>query len=480
MTALAQICASDPECHTMGVFEGVFTKRGDVELSECPAAGAFEEVFVRRGRWRKTPNETHHTHGDVIRLAEHVASGPLSFEHTLPRVTSPELSKIIDPISAVPCASSCAHTAATLLEHSCMVQHTNGHMIFGMDSGAQIVVKNTFINATNFDYDSLQDFIKERKVQSCPARSYNIDDIDDTAFKDGNFALWSSMPRGNPESTAPEAAFKTASSLCESDQIRWDSMPCLKNDLEVSLVDAPCQDTTAVENVGETSFNSLNERLVYESRLRSLRMSGTSIQKTIDQTVFHDQEMQNQLESGLCMGAQRDFILDAAFGQYPTSWFGGMFDSGMTAAESLLVCGTFQHQQQPPPPPVSTSLHQPPPPPPPFGTAPAASPVLRLAEAIAPPALGGPELPSIGSMLHREGGCKPCTFFHTRGCENKSECEFCHLCGPGEKKRRLKALKHTKREETLSALLRAKAKLASYSYTSGGSLDNLDMDMIVE
>merc|ERR1719389_160475 len=106
----------------------------------------------------------------------------------------------------------------------------------------------------------------------------------------------------------------------------------------------------------------------------------------------------------------------------------------------------------------------PPPPPPPFQAADAAAPaILRLADAIAPPELGSAELPSIGSLLHHKGECKPCTFFHTRGCENKEDCKFCHLCGPGEKKKRLKQLKAAQREATWLALENAKATLASYN-----------------
>ncbi|CAJ1461463.1 unnamed protein product [Effrenium voratum] len=39
---------------------------------------------------------------------------------------------------------------------------------------------------------------------------------------------------------------------------------------------------------------------------------------------------------------------------------------------------------------------------------------------------------------HDTSTCRPCAFFHTRGCENGSNCSFCHLCPPGEKKRRQK------------------------------------------
>merc|ERR1711879_767368 len=54
------------------------------------------------------------------------------------------------------------------------------------------------------------------------------------------------------------------------------------------------------------------------------------------------------------------------------------------------------------------------------------------------PALGSPELPSTGSAGHSSGRCKPCAFLHNRGCENGITCDFCHLCEPGEKKRRHK------------------------------------------
>lgn len=91
-------------------------------------------------------------------------------------------------------------------------------------------------------------------------------------------------------------------------------------------------------------------------------------------------------------------------------------------------------------------------------TGPAAEPrqrVLRLADHLAaaagdiamPPSPASPlrdgaeaeeELPSMGSAGHRFGTCKPCAFLHTKGCANGKQCTFCHLCEPGEKKRRQK------------------------------------------
>mmetsp|Transcript_75736 Transcript_75736/g.216887 ORF Transcript_75736/g.216887 Transcript_75736/m.216887 type:complete len:315 (+) Transcript_75736:105-1049(+) len=43
---------------------------------------------------------------------------------------------------------------------------------------------------------------------------------------------------------------------------------------------------------------------------------------------------------------------------------------------------------------------------------------------------------SQGSSSHASGHCKPCAFFHTKGCASGEECSFCHLCDEGEKKRR--------------------------------------------
>jgi len=48
------------------------------------------------------------------------------------------------------------------------------------------------------------------------------------------------------------------------------------------------------------------------------------------------------------------------------------------------------------------------------------------------------ELPSKGSALHPWGACKPCAFVFEVGCANGVNCQFCHLCEPGEKKRRKK------------------------------------------
>lgn len=57
-------------------------------------------------------------------------------------------------------------------------------------------------------------------------------------------------------------------------------------------------------------------------------------------------------------------------------------------------------------------------------------------------------LPSRGSALHRYGACRPCAFIHREGCRSGSECQFCHLCDPGERKARKKERLASRREET--------------------------------
>jgi len=56
-------------------------------------------------------------------------------------------------------------------------------------------------------------------------------------------------------------------------------------------------------------------------------------------------------------------------------------------------------------------------------------PATEVSEAVCAPA-------SVGSVEHGTGRCKPCAFFHTRGCQLGSGCLFCHVCPPGEKRRR--------------------------------------------
>jgi hypothetical protein len=88
--------------------------------------------------------------------------------------------------------------------------------------------------------------------------------------------------------------------------------------------------------------------------------------------------------------------------------------------------------------------------------------VLRLDEVLKEPELGSPELPTVGSAAHRFGNCKPCAFVHTKGCENGVECPYCHICRPGEKKRRQRDKLERRRE-----LLRWQESMATATAVGG-------------
>lgn len=132
--------------------------------------------------------------------------------------------------------------------------------------------------------------------------------------------------------------------------------------------------------------------------------------------------------------------------------------SGLSAAPAYepalpnVQCATL-----PPPPPTAppaqifelTTLMLPPPP--------LQAPQLRIAEALPETRLGTAEMPTVGSAEHHSGNCKPCAFLFTKGCNSGLSCSFCHLCAPGEKKRRQK-IKH------------ATAKMSAKLATSGSDL----------
>jgi len=49
-----------------------------------------------------------------------------------------------------------------------------------------------------------------------------------------------------------------------------------------------------------------------------------------------------------------------------------------------------------------------------------------------------PNRQSLGSLGHAQGQCRPCAWIHkdAGGCRNGTSCSYCHLCPPGELKRR--------------------------------------------
>lgn len=56
--------------------------------------------------------------------------------------------------------------------------------------------------------------------------------------------------------------------------------------------------------------------------------------------------------------------------------------------------------------------------------------------------------PSVGSVLHGSGLCKPCAWlWKPTGCANGVECRHCHLCPEGEIRRRRKVNQSTRRRK---------------------------------
>jgi len=74
--------------------------------------------------------------------------------------------------------------------------------------------------------------------------------------------------------------------------------------------------------------------------------------------------------------------------------------------------------------------------------------------------LGTPEYPSLGSGGHLARRCKPCAFV-MKGCNSGVNCPFCHLCAPGEKKRRRKERMSTRKGGSSSVTNRLRSSLSS-------------------
>mmetsp|Transcript_108153 Transcript_108153/g.316234 ORF Transcript_108153/g.316234 Transcript_108153/m.316234 type:complete len:219 (-) Transcript_108153:135-791(-) len=66
-------------------------------------------------------------------------------------------------------------------------------------------------------------------------------------------------------------------------------------------------------------------------------------------------------------------------------------------------------------------------------------------ELLGAPSVGSQGMPTVGSLGHWMGTCKPCAFAF-KGCQNGAACHFCHLCLPGEKQRRRKLSKLATKE----------------------------------
>lgn len=64
----------------------------------------------------------------------------------------------------------------------------------------------------------------------------------------------------------------------------------------------------------------------------------------------------------------------------------------------------------------------------------------------------GTEHDSVGSLLHDSGRCRPCAFFHGKGCKSGASCLFCHKCTAQERGRRKRWVRRM-RADLLSTML---------------------------
>lgn len=172
-------------------------------------------------------------------------------------------------------------------------------------------------------------------------------------------------------------------------------------------------------------------------------------------------------KDGQDLGSLADFVVERQSKSLPASGIGlppglsGVCSGPSSASEYVCAETELRGSSFNPPPayePVLPNLQSvalPPPPPmtPPtfspaaqvseltsfaLNPAPPQAPQLRIAEHLPDTPVGTPELPTVGSFGHHLGTCKPCAFLFTKGCSSGVTCSFCHLCPPGEKKRRQK------------------------------------------
>jgi len=279
-----------------------------------------------------------------------------------------------------------------------------------------LVVRNTFLDAPVGRPISLEGFFNERVVHSCPAsRPTSFDEI--------------GCPPGLEDLAPPGLSFgapyvstsKVSGAVDPSDA---ESPPfTIKN----TFIDAPVLRPMSLDGF----FKEREIKSCPQSRFAS----------------FDDCGLPPGMESILESLSQQKLC--------PQSRFASFDDCGLPPGmESILeyalseahhpVClETMPPVGTPTPPPVvelcpvlMATNPAPPVPAPPVAPRPADSFVLRLSDALAEPNVGSLAMPTKGSAGHGVGTCKPCAFFFTKGCESGVNCEFCHLCGPEEKKKR--------------------------------------------
>lgn len=323
------------------------------------------------------------------------------------------------------------------------------------DYPAPVVIKNTFLDSPNDPTESLEGFFQEREIRSCPPGAMVPPGLKLLKVHEKLPDVEEEDSRADSTSHAGTDTVSHAGtnsiSLGFAD-IEYPSM-VIKN----TFIDSPASQPTSLDNFlqDRETRSAPGSGLVGPPGLRrneiaeQSRVIDTPLNSAMyEQPMITGDALRNALEKATSPDKDKEPAPVPAVQQsqvLSTPFPSAMYEQPMISADATYAGASLKAAGEPPmpPPPSEQAPSLEPvagPPPPPAVKADEARPlkVVRIADALPTPELGSAEMPTVGSAGHRLGTCKPCAFMHTKGCTNGQECPFCHLCAPGERKRRQK------------------------------------------
>jgi len=324
------------------------------------------------------------------------------------------------------------------------------------DYPAPVFIKNTFIETADDPHASLVEFMHPRVAQSCPnsaiqtgappglAVSEVSPDALSKAIASHEAAEKEAKARNGKQAKADDATPAAA----VSQPTMW---PRTMSGDQLAEMAAAAEATEAASPVCRPghwprtmSGDGLDELCAAAAAVTPERGTGSGVKQTEDIGMTPSPSPVRPMQWPRTMSADTlEFTLQTHHGGSPDCSAvmthpqqAGMVQVPMAPPPPYCAPGFSQDESFPPPPatPALGLLDAEEPAPPNWAAA--IAPVLRLSEALPEPELGTPECPTKGSVAHRYNNCKPCAFLHTKGCTNGIECQFCHICEPGEKKKR--------------------------------------------
>lgn len=264
----------------------------------------------------------------------------------------------------------------------------------GLDTGFDLCVKNTFLNCARERSPSLDAFFRERNVSTCPS---------------------SHIGRCRAVSCGSDST--TASNLSSP-------VPCLASkSVDVDLLSEEAS-TELSEDASHGAFVSLESSSCISEPMPQTPLPQTPLDTPCGAVPF-------RMEASMFSSASVRYFVQP---QCPVIT-NGVTISGIAPVSTVI--SLQQHLDQASAAQGLEYLQQ-------------QRETVLVPPAPTRPAPGSDELPSMGSAGHFMGRCKPCAFLHTRGCTSGSNCTYCHLCEPGERKRRQKE-KAARVKETIRA-----------------------------